>query len=179
MLQINASYHCMQFQGKIINQTWENGRKPSFGPDFGLNLVPKILFQGYYLYWMLEVFVSYHCMQFIGKLMYQTGKNDIKPSFGPDFGPFGTNLGHKNFFHGFSLYYMLDIVASYHCMQFQGKLMNQTWENDKKPSFWPDFGPFGQNLASPLLDVRHCCKLSLYIISRKTNESNLRKWQNT
>ena len=118
-------------------------------------------------------------MQFIGKLMYQTGKNDIKPSFGPDFGPFGTNLGHKNFFHGFSLYYMLDIVASYHCMQFQGKLMNQTRENNKKPSFWPDFGPFGQNLASPLLDVRHCCKLSLYIISRKTNESNLRKWQNT
>ena len=42
-------------------------------------------------------------MQFIGKLMYQTGKNDIKPSFGPDFGP-GTNLGPKNFFHGFYLF---------------------------------------------------------------------------
>ena len=28
-----------------------------------------------------------------------------------------------------------------------------------------------------LLDVRHCCKLSLYAISRKTNEPNLRKWQ--
>ena len=27
---------------------------------------------------------------------------------------------------------MLEIVASYHCMEFQGKLMNQTWENDKK-----------------------------------------------
>ena len=24
---------------------------------------------------------------------------------------------------------MLDIVASYHCVQFQGKLVNQTWEN--------------------------------------------------
>ena len=23
---------------------------------------------------------------------------------------------------------MLEIVANYHCMQFQGKLMNQTWE---------------------------------------------------
>ena len=33
------------------------------------------------------------------------------------------------FFHGFYRYYMLDILASYHCMQFQGKLMNQTWEN--------------------------------------------------
>ena len=31
----------------------------------------------------------------------------------------------KNF-RGFYLRQMLDIVASYHCMQFQGKLMNQT-----------------------------------------------------
>ena len=28
----------------------------------------------------------------------------------------------------------------------------------------------------PLLDVRHCCKLSLYAISRKTNKPKLRKW---
>ena len=42
---------------------------------------------------------------------------------------------------------MLDIVASYHWMQFQGKILNQTWENDKKPSFGTDFGPFGWNLG--------------------------------
>ena len=30
-------------------------------------------------------------------------------------------------------------------MQFQEKLMNQTRENDKKPSFKSDFGPFGTN----------------------------------
>ena len=30
------------------------------------------------------------------------------------------------FFHEFYLYYMLDIVTSYDCMQFHGKLMNQT-----------------------------------------------------
>ena len=42
---------------------------------------------------------------------------------------------------------MLDIVASYHCIKFQGKLMNQTWENGKKTSFGPDFGPFGLNLG--------------------------------
>ena len=29
----------------------------------------------------------------------------------------------------------------------------------------------------PLPDVRNCYKLSLYAISRETNESNLRKWQ--
>ena len=47
--------------------------------------------------------------------------------------------------------------------------------------------PFGPNVGPksffsgilPLLDVRHCCKLSLYPISRKTNEPNLRKWQKT
>ena len=38
---------------------------------------------------------------------------------------------------------MFDTVVSYHCMQFQGKLIKQTEENVKKPSFMPDFGPFG------------------------------------
>ena len=42
---------------------------------------------------------------------------------------------------------MLQIVASYRCMQLQGKLMSQTWENDKKPSFGTNFGPFGPNLG--------------------------------
>ena len=27
-------------------------------------------------------------------------------------------------------------------MEFKGKLMNQTWENSKKPNFGPNFGPF-------------------------------------
>ena len=46
---------------------------------------------------------------------------------------------------------MLNIVASYYAimkflMQFQGELMNETWENGKKPSFELNFGPFGPNL---------------------------------
>ena len=45
------------------------------------------------------------------------------------------------FFYGLYLHYMSEIVASYHCTQFQGKLLHQTWENDRKPSFWPNFGP--------------------------------------
>ena len=63
--------------------------------------------------------------------------------------------------------------------------MNQTWENDKKTNFepglgqfWPKVGPPKKIFMSlPLLEVIHCCKLSLYAISRKTNEPNLRKWQ--
>ena len=134
---------------------------------------------------MLDIVASYHCMQFQGKLMNQTWENGKKSSFEPNFGPFGPNLDPKIFFRGFYLNWMLDIIASYHCMQLQGKLMNKTWENKKKPSFRPNFDPFGPNLGPknffswilPLLDVRHCCKLSLYAISRKTNEPNLRKWQ--
>ena len=68
-------------------------------------------------------------------------------------------------------------------MQFLGKQMNQIWENGKKPSFGPDFGPFGpQNFFSrilSLLDIRHCCELLLYVITRKSNEPNLSKWQET
>ena len=65
--------------------------------------------------------------------------------------------------------------------------MNQTLENCKKSNFGPDFGLFWpkfgpKNFFSwvlPLLDVRHCCKLSLYAISKKSNKPNLRKLQKT
>ena len=96
---------------------------------------------------MLYIVASYHCMQFQGKLINQTWKNDKKPSFEPDFGPFGPNLGTPNFFYAFYIYQILDSNASYHCMQFEGKLMNQTWENGQKPSFGADFGLFGPNLV--------------------------------
>ena len=42
---------------------------------------------------------------------------------------------------------MLEIAASYRYMKFQGKLMNQTWENGKKPGFGANFGPFGPILG--------------------------------
>ena len=45
---------------------------------------------------------------------------------------FGPNLGPKNVFRRFYLYWILDIVASYHCEQFQEKLMIQT----KEILFW-------------------------------------------
>ena len=78
---------------------------------------------------MLDSVASYHhCMQFQGKLMNQTWENGKKSSFKTDFSSFVPYLGPQIFFHRFYFYYMLDIVASYHCMQFQGKLMNQTWK---------------------------------------------------
>ena len=55
----------------------------------------------------------------------------------------------------------------------------------KKTNFGPDFGPFWPKFGPqkklswvlPLTDVIHCCNVSLYAISKKTNEQNLRKWQ--
>ena len=69
MLDIVASYHCLQFQGRLMNQTRENGKKPSFGTSFG---PPKKFFQGFYFYYMLHIVASYHCMQLQGKLTNQT-----------------------------------------------------------------------------------------------------------
>ena len=59
--------------------------------------------------------------------------------------------------------------------------MNQTWKNDKKINFVPDFGLFGPNWSPKKIFViftsSRCIAASLYVISRKTNEPNLRKWQ--
>ena len=36
MLDIIEGYHCAKFQAKVMNQTWENGQKASFGHNFDL-----------------------------------------------------------------------------------------------------------------------------------------------
>ena len=58
--------------------------------------------------------------------------------------------------------------------------MHQTWENGKKTNLGPDIGPFGTNLVSQIFSTR-CSTLlqTLYVISRKANESSLKKWQET
>ena len=48
---------------------------------------------------------------------------------------------------------MLDIVASYHRIQFQGKLMIQTQENGEKPNFGPDLDPLGPNSTQALIQA--------------------------
>ena len=77
---------------------------------------------------------------------------------------------------------MLDIVASYHCMQFHGKRMIHTQENGEKPHFGPDFCPSNsgrqncfpqKNLASSV--TRFHGQPLLYTISEKINDPILRK----
>ena len=65
-------------------------------------------------------------MQFKEKLVSQTWQNSKKPNFWSGFGRIDPSLGHQIFFRGFYLYEMLDIVAGYHFLEFQGKPMTQT-----------------------------------------------------
>ena len=145
-----------------MNQTWENGEKSNFGPDFGLfghNFGPQIFLQ------VLPLLVVRHCSKLsslcnLKKTIEPNLRKRKKTNLWPNFGLFGPNLGPKIFFHGIHLLQMLEIVASYHCMQFQGKLMNQTWEN-------------GQKLA--LSVTRYYGQLLSCTISEKTNDPILRK----
>ena len=63
----------MQFQGKLINQASENGKRPNFGPDFGSfsqNLGHNFFFSKIWLSLSLGIMVSYHHVQ------YQKKSND-------------------------------------------------------------------------------------------------------
>ena len=60
MLGIVPSYHCMQLQGKQINQTTENDKKPNF-------FLKKI-----WLRQPLDIIVGYHHVQYQKNLMTQS-----------------------------------------------------------------------------------------------------------
>ena len=70
---------------------------------------------------------------------------------------------------------MLDIVARYHCMQFQGKSMIQTQENYKKSHFRPDLDPLGLNLGRQFFFSK-ICQLPSCTISENANDPILRKF---
>ena len=95
----------MQFPGKLEKQIWENGNKPNFEPNFGLfdpNLGPqKIFFQ------VLLLLVVRYCSKLSSyAICMKTNEPNLKkwqkPSFGTDFGLFGSNLDPKMFFAGFT-----------------------------------------------------------------------------
>ena len=73
-----------------------------------------------------------------------------KPNLGPDFGLFTPNLEPPKIFLEFPFHELLNIVPSYYRMQFKVKLMNEAWENYKKPNLGPDFDPFAPKLSSQI-----------------------------
>ena len=67
----------MQFQGKLMNQIWENGKNPSFGPDFD-PFGPNFDFLFFFQNWLrqsLDIMVSYHHVQYQENLMIQSSEN--------------------------------------------------------------------------------------------------------
>ena len=77
---------------------------------------------------MLDIVVSYHCVQFYGKLTNQTCKNDKKLFF-VQFWPIWPKFGPSIFFSKIWHHQSLEIMVSYHHVQYQKKLMIQPWEN--------------------------------------------------
>ena len=72
MLDIVGSYHCMQFQGKPIIQTQEDGEKLYFGP-VGRKFGAAIFFVFFCFFKnlasSLDIMVGYHHVQYQKKLM--------------------------------------------------------------------------------------------------------------
>ena len=76
---------------------------------------------------MLDIATSYHRVQFQGKRMIQTQENGEKSHFGPDLGPLGPNSAAIfSFLIKIWLRQSLDIMVSYHDIQYQKKLMIQS-----------------------------------------------------
>ena len=67
ILDIITSYYHIQFQGKRMIQTQENGEKPCLGPDLG-TLGPNSGHQFFFLkIWLrqsLDIMVSYHHVKY-------------------------------------------------------------------------------------------------------------------
>ena len=85
---------------------------------------------------------------------------------------------------------VLPLLDARHCCKLSLYVIlretNETnLKNGIKPNISLNFGSFGPNLGPhkfflwvlPPLDVKHYCKLSLYAISMKNNDSNSRKWE--
>ena len=131
-------------------------------------------FWRFQLYLTLDTVPSCNIVQYQGNPTMQTWENGKKPNFGSNFG-------------SLSFISVLATVPSYHPVQSKGKLKNKTWENSGKSTIGPNFDLFGLNFGSlifflwilPLLDVKHCRKLSLYAAWRKTCNQKSRKWQKT
>ena len=105
---------------------------------------PKKIFCEFYLYYMLYIVASYHCMQFHKKTNQPNLRKWHKTYFWAWFLLLWPKFGPQRFFCRFYLHQMLEIVGSYHSMLFEQKIMNQTWENGKNLVLGLIFAPLAQ-----------------------------------
>ena len=88
-------------------QTQKNGKKPHVGSD--LRPLRPILGRHFFFFYKSSGWTLIQAII----LWNIEWKNDKKTNFGPNFNPFGLNLGPKTFFWAFYLYYVLETVTSY------------------------------------------------------------------
>ena len=87
-----------------------------------------------------------------------------KTSFGSDFGPFSPNSGHQFIFSKIWLRQSLDIMVIYHNVQYQKKLMIQsfTTESDRRTDEQADKSDF---IGRCLTNVERQNRISFFFIS--------------
>ena len=98
----------------------KNDKKPNFEPPIYLPILPLLVVK--------------HCSKLSSYAMSR--KIDTpnlrkwqKPSFETYFTPSGPNLSHQNSFSKIWLRQSIDIMVSYHHVQYQKKSKIQSWEN--------------------------------------------------
>ena len=77
---------------------------------------------------MLDIVAGYHRMQFQRNHMIKNQENGKKLCFRSDLGSLRPNLGRQVYFSKIWLRQTLDIMVSYHHLQYQKKLMIQSLE---------------------------------------------------
>ena len=116
----------MQFPGKLIKTKLEKlTKKLILGPI--LAHLAQIWGPNFFL-WVVPLLVVRDCSKLSSyAIERKTNKTKLEKSVkNLILGPIWPKFGPPKFFRGLYLYYMLYIVPRYHCMSFQGKLMNQT-----------------------------------------------------
>ena len=117
-----------------MKQTGKNGQKKK---HIGPNFIPNLGLQFFFMSLPLPD-VRDCCKLSIYAISRKSNEPNLRKW--TSFGSLGPNLNPKNYFCGFYLNLKLDIVASYHSKQFQGKLIIKTQENSEKPNSGPDLG---------------------------------------
>ena len=128
MLDIVPSWNAVQYQGKLMMQTWENGKKPKFRPNFGS---PKNFL------WLLPLLV-------IG----DSSKLSSYDSFKSNFGSFGSHLDPQSFL------WLLPLLDARHCCKLSSySIWRKTYDPNSrkwwKTSFWAWFRPVGPKFGPP------------------------------
>ena len=142
-----------------------------FWPKFG----PKKVFL-----WVLPLLEVKHCYKLsLYAISRETNKPEKKPISGPILALSAQTWVPKCFFEDFTFTRCQTLLQAIIACTFKENYCTKLEKMAENLVSGPNLGPYFFSLVLPLLEVRHCCKLSLYALSRKTIEPNLRKWQKT